>query len=99
MFLAAILISLTSVQPPLAFIVIWVVAHCACVLYQILGGLYVGWVLKCNTCGAKVGDVIAKSFDNGLKYRNKVIFKGCCPCCESKITGLMFEGSSKDRVG
>lgn len=99
MFLIAVTLPLFQVQPTEMLIVVWAVAYCACVLYSILGGLYIGWVLKCNTCGAKVGDAIANSIENGFKYRRKVIFEGRCPCCEAKITGLMFERSSKERVG
>lgn len=91
MFLTAILLWLLKIQPDLTLVVIWASMHGACVIYQILGGLYIGWVLRCNTCGVKVGEVIANSFDSGHQHRKKVIFEGLCPCCEAKITGLMFE--------
>jgi hypothetical protein len=99
MFLAAVALYFFQVQPNKTLAVLWVIFLCACVVYSLLGSLYVAWVLQCNACGAKAGAVIASSFENGLKYRRKVIHEGRCPSCDSKITGLMFDGWSKKRDG
>lgn len=99
MLLAAVAGYLFQVQLNDVIAVLWVLVACACTVYSLLGGLYVAWVLRCTTCGAKTGAAMASSFDNGLKYRRKVIHEGRCPCCDSKITGLMFEGRAQQRVG